>query len=127
MISGRKIKIVNFKTLDPQKIHPYYSMDKKTIVKEMVLCSPSGEIYVNKKFRPSAKYLAEVFETLMQETSETLREYESQMKQEFQDVCSFEDWEKMEGSDVEKNRAFAMLMVPIELRRRQIEKQYYNS
>lgn len=120
-----KIKICNFKKLDPNSFQPYHVLTKETIIDELVLCSPAGEIYINKKFE-STEYLAEVFEMLMPETKETLQKYAAQMKQEFPHVQSFKDWGTMEGTDKEKTRAFAMLMVPIELKRRAAEQQYYN-
>ena len=61
----------------------------------------------------------------MQETRETLKEFESQMKDRFPEIRSFEDWAKMTENEENRNMAFAMLMVPVELKRRGIEEKYY--
>ena len=82
------------------------------------------KIFINKKSE-FAEYLAKTLEVLMQETRETLKDYESMMKEEFPEIESFDDWAKMTGGDNERNKAFAMLMVPVELKRREIENKYY--
>lgn len=119
-----KVVITDFRKLDPSIFLPYHVLDKKTIIRETVLCSASGKIFINKKSE-FAEYLAKTLEVLMQETRETLKDYESMMKEEFPEIESFDDWAKMTGGDNERNKAFAMLMVPVELKRREIENKYY--
>lgn len=121
---GRKIVIADFRKLNPSIFLPYHNLDKKTITNESVLCSADGKIFINKKSE-FAEYLAETFELLIQETRETLKEFESQMKDRFPEIRSFEDWAKMTENEENRNMAFAMLMVPVELKRRGIEEKYY--
>ena len=119
-----KVVITDFRKLDPSIFLPYHVLDKKTIIRETVLCSASGKIFINKKSE-FAEYLAQALELLMQETVETLTTYESMMKEQYPDMHSFDDWAKMTGGYEDRNRVFAMLMVPVELKRREIENKYY--
>lgn len=126
-LCGGKLVVTNFRKLDRDFFNHLEDMQKKHIVKESVIFTPDGRIFVNNQGE-FWNLFATIFEILMCEAKETLLEFQTVYKEKFPDIKDFDDWmERKWEAKEETDRASAlfMLMVPIEFQRRDIERGYY--
>lgn len=119
-----KLNVVDFRYLKPADFKPVYNLEKSDFVKETVIVSPEGYLYINSRIAGSA-FLADIFETLMVEKQYTLEQYQKICKQDYPDV-TLENIADFDGSDSERTKIFAGLVVPVELQRRRMEKEYFS-
>lgn len=119
-----KIVICDFKTLDPSDFLPLHNLHKSELIKELMLIAPDGKIYINYKIDGS-QYVAGIFETIMQESQYTLDQYCKAFKPKYKKI-TFENIANMKGTNEEITQAFALLCIPIEVKRRRIERNYYS-
>lgn len=123
VLANGKIVICDFRKLNPTDFEPLYYLNEGQIRKETSLCAPDGRLFVNKKM-PGCDAMAEMFAILIREKRETLIEYQEEYQKKFPNIKNFDDFEKMKGADDEKFQVLAMLAVPAELKRREIEADY---
>lgn len=127
---GGKLIATDFKKLNPKTFYPVHELTKEDLNKELVLCAPDGKMYFNTK-RDEWNLVLSVFEILVQERKDTLKELEKQTRKEFPNIKNIDDWVKFaQSANTEAEREKAMrvlgaLMIPIEFDRRKIEKHYY--
>ena len=65
-----------------------------------------------------------MFELLIRENKANLLQFQQVYQEKFPNIKTFDDWKTMQGTDSDKMLAFAMLSVPVELKRREITLQY---
>lgn len=124
-----KICICDFKRLDPDDFKTLYNFTKEELKDHIIIYSPDGRIFINSQ-DDSCELLTNIFENLMQNTQYTIEQYAKRYRQQFKDIKTFDDWGRWAAteSDNEKRiHALAMLLVPVEVNRRQLEKKYYKS
>lgn len=115
--------LVNFILLNPDKFRPLHDLTKKSIKKETLLCSPDGKLYINSA-NPFSEFTFEMLELLTVQTKETLDLYLEEYGKKYPDV-TYGNIENYMNSDKEFREAFALLLIPAELKRREIERSYY--
>lgn len=119
-----KIVICDFKTLNPADFLPLHNLRKSEITKELILASPDGKIYINSKIEGS-EFLSGVFEAIIHESQYTLDQYCKAFRPKYSKI-TFDNIAKMKGTNEEITQAFTLLCIPIELKRRKIEREYYS-
>ena len=127
-----KIVVINFKKLNPLDFEPVHHLDERSIKDELALCAPDGRIYINSKKNESGiGYITadskESFELLMKETKQTLLEYQIFIGKQYPNIKTFDDfitWSEKNKDGESRVQVFTLLMIPIELRRREIEHSY---
>lgn len=117
--SSGTIIVTDFKKLNSKDF--YQTFDD--ILKEAALFSHDGRLFINKSLECS-DFIFDIFNTLSQETTDVLREYADKYGKLFCNVKTFDDWYAMKDTDENRTHAFAMLCVPIEMKRREILSKY---
>ena len=115
--------VTNFNKLNPDDFI-MYDLDKDSIKDESLLCANNGILYINSKLEDAATLAASVFELLIRESKETLLGFQRTYQKKYPDIKTWDDFEAMEGTKEDRIDVFAMLSVPAELRRREIEAKY---
>lgn len=115
--------VTNFNKLNPDDFI-MYDLDKDSIKDESLLCANNGILYINSKLENEATLAASVFELLIRESKETLLGFQRTYQKKYPDIKNWDDFEAMEGTKEDRINVFAMLSVPAELRRREIEAKY---
>lgn len=117
------VLVTDFNKLNPDIFKPLYDFDKKQLKEQSILCTPNGKLYINRKWQ-GADTVAEMFELLIRENKANLLQFQQVYQEKFPNIKTFDDWKTMQGTDSDKMLAFAMLSVPVELKRREITLQY---
>lgn len=125
IMANGKLVFVNFKRLNPKLFYPIHTYSKNELKNQYCLCTPTGQIYINSSFE-ICKHVVGIMELLMQETRDVIVEYQENMQKKFPNVKTFDDLLKIDVKEKDNIHAMAMLFVPLELARRDIEKAYYN-
>lgn len=124
-LGNGKIIVANFCGLHQSDFGEVYRETGEIRFKDQVfLVSPDGRYYVNSRDE-NAEFLSGLFELLVQEKKKTLLECKEIFQKRFPNIRSFDDLDKMQGTKEELTYALAMLIIPIELKRREIETNYY--
>ena len=116
--------VTNFNKLDPEDFRPYHDLNKDAIKDESILCAYDGILYINSKLEDAATLAASIFELLIRESKETLLGFQRSYKKKYPDIKNWDDFNAMAGTYEDKVNAFAMLSIPAELKRREIEAKY---
>lgn len=125
IMGNGKLVLMDFKKLNPKTFYPVHNYTKNEIKNQYCLCTPTGKLYVNNSFEIS-EHVAGIMELLMQETRETIIQYQEAMQKKFPNIKKIEDLGNVKMIESDTIHAMAMLFVPLELARRDIEKNYYN-
>lgn len=123
---NKKIIVTDFRYLEPGIFKPVYNLTKKELVKEFILVTNDGRLYINST-NELHSFFADIFNILIAEDYATLEAYKNNYASRYPDIKNFEDWSKMNISDDERTQIFAMLIIPMEFQRRNLEYMYYNS
>lgn len=124
-LANGRIVITDFRNLKLSDFAPLYNnLSRHKLKQEMIIIASNGVLYVNRS-QYGFEYVAGVFEILAKEAKSTLLEYEEIFKNKFPHIKNLEEWRQMQGTEDDKIRTFAMLAVPIELKRRELESIYY--
>lgn len=121
--AGGKVIVTDFKRLNPDMFKPLYDLSKGQLKKQSFLCTPDGKLYLNKAAN-GVEMVAHIFELLVRESKNTLLDFQQEYQKLFPDIKDFDDWNTMQGTNEDKVKAYAMLCVPAELKRREIELEY---
>ena len=115
--------VTNFNKLNPDDFI-MYDLDKDSIKDKSLLCANNGILYINSKLEDAATLAASVFELLIRESKETLLGFQRTYQKKYPDIKNWDDFETMEGTKEDRINVFAMLSIPAELKRREIEAKY---
>lgn len=121
-----KVIVTDFKNLNPGDFKPFYNLTKEEIKKEFALLSPDGKVYIN-SLEECSEFFADVFNILTKEDYYALEAYRADCTERYPGIKSIGDLDGMQGSDEEKKQVLAMFIIPMEFKRREIEKRYYGS
>lgn len=129
-LCGGRLIVTNFKKLNPKMFKPLYDYTKKELQEELAVCAPNGSVYINAK-KEGCELVYGIFESIMPEHKYTLEAYTREIKKRFPEIKkikTFEDWAALVTTETENEiitHALTVLMIPVELKRREIERSYY--
>lgn len=123
VLANGKIIITDFKYLNPDDFN-YCVKTKEELKEQLALLSPDGKLFVNSA-QKGHEVISQIFQLLIPETKQTLNEYIKIYKKQYYYIKTFDDWTKMQADDKERTYALTMLLIPIEIKRREAEWAYY--
>ncbi len=123
VIAGGKIIITDFKHLSLDDFN-YCVKSKEELQEQLALLSPDGKLFVNSA-QEGHEMIVDIFKLLIPETKQTLNEYIKIYKKQYYYIKTFDDWAKMQEDDKGRIYALTMLLIPIEMKRREHEWAYY--
>lgn len=118
-----KIVATDFKYLNPSDFD-YCVATKEELQTQSALLAPDGRLFVNTS-QEGHELITQIFQILVPETKQVLNEYLKRYKKQYYYIKTFDDWAKMQADVNSKIYALTMLLVPIEVKRREIEQAYY--
>ncbi len=124
---GGKLVVTDFKRLNPKEVLPLGDFNPEQLSEELAFFTPDGTIFVNTRIAGS-DVISGIFEIFIPESRETLKQYQIEYGRKFPNIKTFEEWGKYARTETDSEKvtqALAVLMVPIESRRRAIELGYY--
>lgn len=123
VLANGKIIITDFKYLNLDDFN-YCVKSKEELQGQLALLSPDGKLFVNST-QEGHEVISQIFQLLIPETKQVLNEYLKRYKKQYYYIKTFDDWAKMQADDKERTYALTMLLIPIEVRRREVEWAYY--
>lgn len=123
VIANGKIVIIDFQYLSLNDFN-YCVETKQELQEQLALLSFDGKLFVNST-QQGHDVIANIFELLIPETKQTLNEYLKIYKKQYHHIKTFNDWAKMRKDDEGRIYALTMLLIPIEVKRRELEWAYY--
>lgn len=116
-----KILVTDFSELNPDDFPDNQSPNFE---EQLAVLSSDGKVFVNKE-KEGYEYLSNILEILIREPRYNLDQFAKHFKKRYPNI-SFSNWSEMQGDDKEKTCVLAALLIPTEIKRRQIERAYYN-
>ena len=114
VLANGKIIITDFKHLSLDNFN-YCVKSKEELQGQLALLSTQDGYEI----------LSQIFQLLIPETKQVLNEYLKRYKKQYYYIKTFDDWAKMQADDKERTYALTMLLIPIEIKRREAEWAYY--
>lgn len=128
MCNGKLI-VTDFRKLSPDDFFLYEFESKKDFTEQMLLIAHDGKIYINKKEK-GIDLIVRIFESLMKQNRRTLREYKKELANRYPKMKTFGEWSGMASRPDRDNneviQCLVKLLIPIEVKRREIERNYYS-
>lgn len=123
--NGRLV-LTDFRKLNPKNFLACEDFTRKQLREQIALCSCDGTIFVNLALKESEVVFG-IFQNLMPEKRKTLEEFQSVYQAKFPNIKNFDDWSTAAKNLSNEERIFSlsMLLVPVELSRRTLEREYY--
>lgn len=118
-----KIIVTNFKKVKPSTFYPIYTYTKEELINQLMLCTADGRWFINDRI-PGYDFILSVMELLVLESRYTLENYRQTYKGQFKEV-TFENWKDMNTDNAKKIIALTLLLIPGEIKRRELERAYY--
>lgn len=103
----------------------YPGVVQKEFEKLLAVFQPNGSIIINRR-NAYCDLMKNVLSLLTQQTASTLKEAEELYQAKYPDVNSIDEITKYEGDNLACVEIVARFVIPIEFKRREIERQYYN-
>lgn len=123
VIAGGKIVITDFQYLNLDNFN-YCVETKQELQEQLALLSFDGKLFINST-QEGHEVIADIFKLLIPGTKQTLNEYLKVYKKQYYYIKTFDDWAKMRKDDEGRIHALTMLLIPIEIKRRELEWAYY--
>lgn len=126
-LCGGKLIVTSFKKLNPEEGLFLGDFQPEQFSKELAAYSADGKVYINTEINGS-DIVAGIFQNLIPESRENLKQYQLEYGRKFPHIKSLTDWEMWAKTETDNEKiihALAVLMVPLETKRRSIESAYY--
>lgn len=126
-LCGGKLVVTDFKRLNPEEGLFLGDFQPERFSEELAAYSADGKVYINAKINGS-DIVAGIFQNLIPESKDTLQQYQKEYGKKFPNIKTFTDWEAWAQKETDNENivhALAVLMVPLEMKRRSIESSYY--
>lgn len=126
-LCGGKLVVTDFKRLNPKEGLFLGDFQPEQFSEELAAYSADGKVYINAKINGN-DVVAGIFQNLIPESKDTLQQYQEEYAKKFPNIKNLSDWEawaKIETDSEKIVHALAVLMVPLEMKRRSIESAYY--
>lgn len=125
-----KVILCDFRGLKAEDFWPLYSdMTQKCLNSSSMILSPDGKIYVNRHDNECAEAIAETASILASMSMKSLKLAEKKYRKKYRNIADAADWtrelKKGAMSYDDLAQALAMLLIPIEIRRRETEAAYF--
>lgn len=122
VFANGKIVIVDFSELNPDGF--LYNDQSLNFEEQLAVLSYDGKFFVN-RMQEEYEYLSNIFQILICEPRYNLDQFAKYFKKRYPNI-SFSNWSEMQEDNKEKTYVLAALLIPAEIKRRQIERAYYN-
>jgi len=126
-LCGGKLVITDFKRLNPKNLLLVQNYTPEQLNEELAVCTAEGKIYINSRMEGN-KMVSGIFENFITQSRKTLEEFQKVYDKKFPHIRNFDDWAAWSATEENNEQrvfALAVLMVPLELKRRSIESAYY--
>lgn len=126
-LCGGKLIVKDFKKLNPKNLLLFRDFTPEQLKKELVVFTQDGKVYINTNIAGN-DIASGIFEILIPESRETLKQFQVEYGRKFPNIKNLGDWERYAKTEPDNEKivqSLALLMVPIELKRRTIESSYY--
>jgi len=124
VLANGKIIITDFRKLRREDFPAYRDFSREEFWNAAALCSPDGQLYISSR-RDCCEVLAAACEALMGENYKGLLAWQKYICKKYPRIKSFDDIGMMAADAEGIPEVIVGLCVPIEMMRREIEKQYY--
>lgn len=118
-----KIVLVSFDGLNPADF-PYSDLTEENIKEKIAILRYDGILFVNRSME-YGEFLSEIFVQLIPQTRYNLDQYVKIYRKKYPNA-TFDNWYKISSDDKERTYILAALLVPSEIKRRELEKKYYS-
>lgn len=118
-----KIVLVSFDGLNPLDF-PYSDLTEENIKEKIAIVAYDGRLFVNRSME-YGEFFSEIFVQLISQTRYTLDQYAKIYRKKYPNA-TFDNWYKISSDDKERTYILAALLVPSEIKRRELEKKYYS-
>ncbi len=120
---GGKIVLTDFDGLSPTDF-PYSDLTEENIKEKIAILRYDGILFVNRSME-YGEFFSEIFVQLIPQTRYTLDQYVKIYRKKYPNA-TFDNWYKISSDDKERTYILAALLVPSEIKRRELEKKYYS-
>lgn len=117
-----KIVIADFRNLNPEDF-PYNDLTDG-IEGQLAVLANDGRLFINRE-KEGYEFISGIFDILIRESRYNLDQYEKTYRKRYPNI-TLSNWKDMQGNNEERVQVLAALLCPIEVKRRQAEKAYYN-
>lgn len=117
IFANGRIIVTDFKKLKKEDFPQYENGD-------MFFVHYNGKIYLDSKDKANEAIIM-LLKMLVQYTRAELLKMEKERKRRYPNIKTAEDLEQLKGDNAEFMNALAMLIIPMEIKSREIEKAYY--
>lgn len=124
VFANGRLVVIDFNHLNYEDF-PLFASNKDELLECVAVVSNNGTMYINEK-DILHKALLEVMKTCVNECVSTLKTNKKKLKRKYRNVKSFEDIGVL-TSEAEKIEAIGMLLIDVELTRREVEMKHYFS
>lgn len=118
-----KIVLTDFDGLSPTDF-PYSDLTEENIKEKIAILRYDGILFVNRSME-YGEFFSEIFVQLIPQTRYTLDQYVKIYRKKYPNA-TFDNWYKISSDDKERTYILAALLVPSEIKRRELEKKYYS-
>lgn len=122
VFANGKIILIDFNYLNYEDF-PLFASNKNELLECVAVVSNNGTMYINEK-DVLHEVLLEIMKTYVNERMSTLKANKKKLKRKYRNVKSFEDIAVL-TSELERMEAIGMLLIDVELTRREVETKYY--
>lgn len=117
VFAGGRIIVTDFRKLKKDDLPAYEEGDG-------VVVNYDGKVYINSR-AVSSEIIIPIFKILVEYPMDKLKELQEEQRKEFPDVKEVDDLKKLIGNQKKFMLALAMLLVPAEIRSRELQRAYY--
>lgn len=115
------IIVTDFKNLNPTDFSPLYNETKKELQQNIFIISPDGRVFLNSR-EALSDVVRQIFEMLIRYDLKTLKKVSKSLRKKYPSVKNANDVVALPKDS--RYQALVMLMIPAELKRREIQSRY---
>lgn len=117
VFANGRIIVTDFKKLKKEN-YPQYRDD------DMFFLHYDGKIYIDSE-EPANEAIVSLLKTLVQYPKKVLKQWEKEQKRRYPDIKKVDDLIKLKGNGEEFAKVLSGFLVPLEIRSREQQKEYY--
>lgn len=115
--AGGRVIVTDFSRLKKDDFSQYKKGD-------MFFLHHDGKIYIDSGDEAN-ECIVTLLKILIQYPKKELKKWEKEQKRRYPDIKTVEDLEKLKGDNEAFMKALSMFLVPLEIRSREMQKEYY--
>lgn len=117
VFAGGRIVVTPFSKLNKKDFPQYEDGD-------MIFLHYDGKIYINQS-DPANEAIVILLKNLVQYPKKVLKQWEKEQKKRYPDIKKIEDLAVLKGNNEEFMKALSGFLVPLEIKSREMQKEYY--